>query len=154
MRKIILTLALFGAFFFTTNTVSAKGIIIYSTGQKIDAVQELPEDVIINDEHVNLGVMYEQFSIFWIPVWNYGEVQYVLINDKETTYYDLTEEDIEILKTEFNVDVPKKAMIGFWNRTGGKIIWGVVALVVIYGLWSRKNNEKGSEEVETPQQEA
>jgi hypothetical protein len=140
MKKTILTLALFSALFLTANT--AKGVIFYSNGEKVEVVKTLPEDVIIEDAHFNLGVMYEQFAIFWIPMWNYGETKYVLINDKKDTYYDLSEEDVEDLCTEFNIDVPKKPTIGFWNKIGGKLIWCVVIVAAIYGWWiSRKDNE-------------
>jgi len=92
MKKVVLTLSLVGALFFAANTASARGIIFYSNGEKVEAVKQLPDSAIINDEHVNLGVMYKQFSIFWIPMWNYGETKFVLINDKKDTYYDLTSE--------------------------------------------------------------
>ncbi|MDR0232519.1 MAG: hypothetical protein LBI82_10425 [Dysgonamonadaceae bacterium] len=146
MKKVILTLSLFGALFFTANTVSAKGVIIYSNGEKIEVIQKLDEDVTINDEHVNLGVMYDQFSIFWIPIWNYGGTKYVLINDKRDTYYDLDDEDFETLKTEFNVGIPDIPTIGFWNRAGGKIVWAVVLFAAIfYGVINRKDTETDTE---------
>jgi len=142
MKKVILTLSIIGALFFAANTVSARGIIIYGNGEKIEKVKQLPDSAIVNDEHVNLGVMYKQFSIFWIPMWNYGETKYVLINDKKDTYFDLTPEDIQMMKTEWNVDVPQTASIGFWNRTGGKIIWGIVILAAIFGWWISRNDDK------------
>ena len=149
MKKVILTLSLIGAMFFAANTVSARGIIIYSTGEKIETVKQLPDSAIINDEHVNLGVMYKQFSIFWIPMWNYGETKYVFLNDKKNTYYDLEAEDIQSLKTVFNVEVPQAPTIGFWNKTGGKIIWGIVILVVVFGWLSPRKDENKGKETET-----
>ena len=143
MKKVILTFALFSALFFTANTVSAKGIIIYSNGEKIEVIKKLPADATIDDTHVNLGVMYDQFSIFWVPIWNYGETKYVFINDKENTYYDVTAEDIEILKTDFDVNIPEKPSIGFWNKTGGKLILGIVIAGAIFGWWiTRKDDEE------------
>ena len=134
----------------TTNTATAKGVIFYSTGEKVNVVKQLPDSAVIDDMHVNLGVMYEQFSIFWIPVWNYGETKYVLINDKEDTYYDLDAEEIEMIKTTFQIKVPEKPSIGFWNRIGGKIIWSAVILLVIYGwLPSRKKNDEEDAQKET-----
>ena len=144
MKNLFLSLSLLGILFFTASSTSAKGLIFYSSGEKIELIQKLPADITVNeDEHVNLGVMYKQFSIFWIPMWNYGETKYVLINDKKDTYYDPMEEDIEMLKTEYNVNIPEKPAIGFWNRIGGKIIWGVIILTVVYGWWSsRKENDE------------
>ena len=149
MKKVILTLSIIGALFFTANSVSAKGVIIYSNGEKIEEVKQLPDSAIVNDEHVNLGVMYKQFSIFWVPMWNYGETKYVLINDKKDTYFDLTPEEFEMLKTEFNVDVPKTPVIGFWNKTGGKIIWGALILAAIAGWWTSRKDDKESKSSQT-----
>ena len=143
MKKIFFSLTLFVVLLFMENPTFARGIIIYSDGEKIERVKKLPDDATINDEHVNLGVMYKQFSIFWIPMWNYGETKYVLINDKKNTYYDLDEEDIELIRTEFNVKIPNKPTIGFWNKIGGKIIWTGFILLGLYGWWStRKENEE------------
>jgi len=161
MNKKILSLVLFIALFFMANTASARGVIIYSNGEKIEVVKELPDEAVVgtDNEHVNLGVMYSQFSIFWIPIWNYGETKYVLVNDKKNTYYDVDEEDIDMLKTEFNVEVPPMPAISFWNKTGGKLVWGVLILAIIFGnlLTRNKNNEKvetPNQEAETPDQEA
>jgi hypothetical protein len=142
MKKVIFTFSLFFALFFAANTAKAGIPIIYSSGEKIDVAKELPDDALIDGQHVNLGVMYEQFAIFWIPIWNYGETKFVLVNNNNDLYYDLTEEDIEILKTEFNVDVPKKPTIDFWNKIGGKLVW--VAIILIGGgIWLavRKSND-------------
>ncbi|MCL1943804.1 MAG: hypothetical protein FWF54_09700 [Candidatus Azobacteroides sp.] len=145
MKKMILTFALFGALFFTANSVSARGIIVYSNGEKIEVVKNLPDSVIIDGKHVNLGVMYKQFSVFWIPMWNYGETKSVLVNDKEDIYYDLTAEDVEMLKIGFNIDVPQEPVIGFWNKIGGKIVWGVVILAVICGCLITRKDDKEAE---------
>jgi hypothetical protein len=141
MKKVILTCAILGALVFTTSPVSAKGIIFYSNGEKIELYKELPAEANIKGAHVNLGVKYEQFSIFWVPMWNYGETKYVLVNDKEDTYWELDTETIEMLKTEFNVDVPQNPTIGFWNKIGGKIIWGLVILAAIAGWWSSRKDD-------------
>ncbi len=150
MKKVIFTLILFGALFFTANSASAKGVIIYSNGEKIDVTHKLPEEITINGEHVNLAVMYKQFSIFWIPMWNYGETQYVLLNDKEDTYYDIDAEEIEILKSGYDIPIPEEPTMNFWNKIGGKIIWIVLLLIVVYYTWiGRKDNE----EAEIPTQD-
>ena len=141
MKQIAIAFALFCAILFTTNTASA-GAVIYSTGEKIDVVMELPDSAIIDDQHVNLGVMYEQFSLFWIPLWNYGETRFVLINDKEDYYYDLDAEDIQMIEDEFGVDIPEKPKIGFWNKIGGKLV--LIAIVV--GIMLFRNRNSGDEE--------
>ncbi|MDR0829778.1 MAG: hypothetical protein LBN95_06670 [Prevotellaceae bacterium] len=151
MRKVIFTMTLLGGLFFAANSVSARGIIFYSNGVKIEVAQELPAELTVGEgEHVNLGVMYEQFSIFWVPMWNYGETKYVLINDAKDTYYDLDAEDFETLKTDFNVTVPETPSIGFWNKIGGKIIWCALILAAVFGWWTSR---KDDDEAEIPNQE-
>jgi len=148
MKKVILTLSLFGAMFFSVSSVSAKGIIFYSNGEKIEVVKKLPDDAVMDDgEHVNLGVMYNQFSIFWIPMWNYGETKYVLINDAKDTYYDLDAEDLEMIRSDFNVKISDKPSIGFWNKIGGKLIWGLLIVAAGFGYWTTR---KDDEEAEIP----
>lgn len=144
MKKLIFTIVLCGALALTASPASARGVIIYSNGEKIEVVKELPADVeIIEEEHVNVGVMYNQFSIFWIPMWNYGETVYVLVNDDKDTYYDLSAEDVEFLNDEYALELPLEASIGFWNSIGGKLIWGAVILFLLWGWWSsRKDKEE------------
>jgi hypothetical protein len=153
MKKALLALTFFGALFLTAKTASADVVIFYSNGEKLEVVSKLPADAVIDGSHVNLGVMYKQFAIFWIPMWNYGDVKYVLINDKKDTYYDLDEEvTIAMLKEEFDLNVPDVPTIGFWNKIGGKIIWGGLILLIIWGnIPNRKKNkdeEKDEEEAE------
>ena len=123
----------------------ARGVIIYGAGPTISSVQDLPSEVMINEQHVNLGVIYDQFSLFWIPLWNYGEVKYAFVNDKEDTYWDVEEGDIEFLKTEFNVDAPLQAGIPFWTQVGGKPIIVILIAFLIYGWMSSSKKEEETE---------
>ncbi|MDR2146546.1 MAG: hypothetical protein LBE91_08840 [Tannerella sp.] len=151
MKKSILILALLGAFFFTATSVSAKGVIFYNTGEHVEVSKELPADATIDGEHVNLGVMYEQFSIFWVPIWNYGETKHVLINDKKDAYWDLDAELIESLETEFNIEIPEKPAIGFWNKIGGKIVVVIVILGLVFYQRRRKDDDATEIPTESPQ---
>ena len=89
MKKLFSTRALCAALTCVATPASARGVIVYSNGEKIEVVQKVPAEVLFEelvDEHVNIGVMYNQFSIMWIPMWNYGETVHVLVNDAEDTY--------------------------------------------------------------------
>ena len=150
MKKVIVPFTLFIALLFMANTASAKGVIFYSNGEKIEVIKTLPDNAVLNNEHVNLGVMYDQFSIFWIPMWNYGETKYVLINEKEDMYYDLEQEDLQVLKEDLSIDFPDKPSIGFWNKIGGKIIW-VLVIVVAFCVW--RFTRKEDDDANIPTQE-
>lgn len=141
MKKFILSLALSGALVFAAATETyARGVIFYSTGEKLEITRDLPEDFTFEDgTHMNLGVKYNQFSIFWIPVWNYGETTWAYVNDARDTYSDeVTPEELEMFKTEYGIDVPEKPVIGFWNRIGGKLVWLAVILALFGGTWYTK----------------
>ena len=143
MKKVILTLVLFGAFFCMANIASAGIPIFYSNGEKVDITKTLPQEAVVNNnEHVNLGTMYKQFSIFGIPVWNYGETKYVLINDKKDKYCDLSAEIREMLKTNFTIELPEKPTIGFWNKIGGKIVLGVILAAIFIFFVTRKGRKE------------
>lgn len=122
--------------------------VVYGDGDKISLVKELPksEEFIIQDAddecyHANLGVKYEQFSLFYIPIWNYGDYTYVLYaEDKkgEYLYASLSEEDIALLQSVFGgiPDIPK---LPFWDSVGGKLlILGIIIFFCFLGYRANK----------------
>lgn len=141
MKKMFLALLGF-MFILAIQEVQAKGVIIYGTGPKVELAEKLNEDMTINNMHVNLGVMYDQFSLFWLPVWNYSDAQYVFISDDETTYWDLTEEDVTFLADEFKIQLTE-ASPSLWNKIGLKPI---VIFLLITLIWRSFSSEKDEEE--------
>lgn len=122
-------------FFLCVAKLSAKATIpiIYSNGEEIEKILDLP----LRDEfyfqaydgksyHVNLGVLHKQFSIFGIPLFNYGTKRYVLYTDKKIGKYDyiyddLTQSDIAYLQREFG-GIPSTPELPFWDAWGGKLL--------------------------------
>ncbi len=144
MKKLLLSLV-FGVALTLVSIPVAHGMIIYSTGEQMDIFQKLPAEFEFDDgDHMNLGVMYSQFSIFWIPVWNYGETKWVWSNDAADAYNDdVSEEELELLRTELGYDIPDEPRIGFWNRIGGKLVWtAVILFVVLFGRNKKKDDEE------------
>ncbi|NDV60432.1 hypothetical protein [Bacteroides sp. 519] len=117
--------------------------ILYSNGLKFETKEQLPDSVIINNGHVNFGVSFKQFSIFWVPLWNYGETEYVLVTDDEKNAYELDTDELAYIKETYNIDTDKAPEISFWNKMGGKLIVIVLILFLIWGSRSKKeeNNE-------------
>lgn len=132
-------------------TTEARGIIFYSAGEEIEKVYDLPQteeyEIQANDHnwyHADLGVMHKQFSLFWIPLWNYGEEKYVLYTDKkignyDLTYADLTDDDIQYLHEEFGVSLTPS--LPFWDVYGGKLV-AIAIIVLIYLLSLHKTQEQ------------
>lgn len=121
---------------------NAKGriSILYGNGPEISLVKELPssDEFVVQASdgkwyHADLGVSYNQFSLFYIPIWNYGDYKYVLytktkVGEYDYTYADLSKDDIAYLQSKFS-GIPNEPSLPFWDAYGGKLL--VVALVFI-----------------------
>ena len=95
--------------------------------------------------HGDLGIRYKQFCLFWIPLFNYGEKQYVLFNKRKDdyVYVDLTYSDIEYLQEKYGSSlVPTNPEISFWNKWGGKIL-GVLIIIIGWFIFSLSSVEQG-----------
>ena len=99
-------LAMLVVAFVCSTTASARGVIIYGNGDALKTLHELP-DSFTNDEgdHFNLGVHYKSFSLFWCPVWNYGDYTYALVDNKEEKYVDLTVEEAKEIAKECKFEI-------------------------------------------------
>lgn len=142
MKSIITILLLFVAF---TN-VEAKGIPIpvCVPCDEIATVQDLPESEFLvgdNGDKLNLGYMYQEYGVVFIPVWN-TEGVYVLTNEKEDTYYDLDEESIAELQENLGVTFPEGNPLSIWNKAGGKVILGLLFALIIYGQFGSDDDEE------------
>lgn len=130
--------------------VSAKGgiPIIYSNGEEIENAYILPyknEYFIQADDgnwyHANVGVLHEQFSLFWIPLVNYGTEKYVLYTDTKVGEYDhvyveLSDDDIEYLQSEF-ADFSPTPKLPFWDAWGGKLL--VLGIILFFFICAKTN---------------
>ena len=128
--KVLLLLLLFTG---VAQTASAKGAIVYHTGPKGSTLEILPSDAVIDGQHVNFGVVYDQFGLFWLPLWNYGETEYALIADDENTFWSLDEETLKMVKTEYSLDIPDTPSIPFWQKVGLKPVVILLLLFFILG---------------------
>lgn len=133
VKKLFLIFAALFVMAFSANA----GVVFYRTGIHVVQVVDLPADsayALINEEgefvESDLGILHEQFQIFWLPVWNYGEEKYVLYYEKGDTINaaDLDEEDLAALHADF--DFPETPTMPFWHKIGGKIV-----LVLIIGAY-------------------
>ncbi len=127
--------------------------VFYSYGNAVTTVKELPntEDFELETKngttkHCDLGVMHQEFAIFGIPIWNYGDYKYVLFHDNgdDFDYITLGKDEIEALQSLYS-EISDNPELPFWNTIGGKLlVLGVLALFIV-GNWFIKNNDSGSE---------
>lgn len=114
------------------NIQEAKIPIIYSSGEALTEVKTLPKDAVFDDgTHFNLGVYHNQFSIFYMPIWNYGNPQYALINDKKDQYIVLDQEDVKEVSKEYNLQLSETPSLPWTTKIGGKPI---IILILLFSL--------------------
>lgn len=143
MKKLLPILFVLFAFCTVHNT-QAKGVVVYHNGPKFEIREKLPPQAIVNQKHVNIGVAYEQFGIFWLPLWNYGTTTYALVTDDKEVAWTLTNEELEAIKTEYNIDIelPENPSPTLWNQIGIKPIIILLLLAVIWGLYDESKKKK------------
>lgn len=130
-RFLLLFLAVF-ALASSENVLTAKTVIHYSNGPHCEIFKELPDSMMIGNEHVDFGIMYKQFSISSMPLWNYGDVEYVFLSGDKKSYWTTDDEDLNYLRNELNIEIPEKASPSLWNKIGMKPL---VVLMLMYLCW-------------------
>ena len=150
MKKRMILCLIVGLSFCSIN-VSAKIPILYGLGEEISLVKELPNEDLFTVQaddgvwhHAYLGVIYQQFSLFYIPIWNYGDYKYVLFTDTKVGEYDciyaeLSRQEVAYLQTLYS-DIPDEPKLSFWTSVGGKLL--SIGLVILIFIFSKKYNKK------------
>lgn len=145
MKKIIaIIFALFALC--AVQDIQAKGVIVYHNGPKFETLQELPADIMLEGKHVNIGVAYDQFGIFWLPLWNYGTPEYALVSDDNETAWTLTGEDLESIKKEYNIELPENPSPSLWNKIGLKPVVVLLLFLIVWGYLKKEKTEEITEE--------
>lgn len=78
---------------------------------------------------------FKQFSLFYIPVWNYGDYEYVLytdtkIGDADYTCASLSRDEVSYLQSLYS-GIPDEPELPFWDAIGGKILLAFIAFLII-----------------------
>lgn len=153
IKLIALLIIVFGLSGIKANAIP----VFYSNGNTITTVKELPytEDFDFETrngttKHVDLGVMHQEFAIFGIPVWNYGDYKYVLFHDNGNNYNytELDKDGIETMRSLVG-DMSDTPELPFWNTIGGKLlVLGVIVLFIVGSKWLKKNNNSDSDDTD------
>lgn len=139
----ISTLVLVLLFATTESAEARRGGFISFGGEKITKIADLPdtEDYQLESgEYVDVGYMYKQVSIVFIPVWNY-DLQWCGYIDDET-YMDATKEDLDAMAEAAGVTIPD-ASLPFWDSIGGKLVLVLlVGAFIAYSVFSSDDDEE------------
>lgn len=117
------------SFFFLlcANSAQAKGVPLFlSWGTEISIVKEMPEDYMIRTTdngvvHVDLGVVYDELSLFGIPLWNWNVEKYVFLPDNYDSlrdgnyvFYNIDADELRAVE-QFVGNLPEKPELSFWR---------------------------------------
>lgn len=141
-------------FFICANTTYAKGFLFFSWGTETYVVHELPADYIIQTEygnrHANLGVVYQEFSLFGIPIWNWDVNGYILLPDDYNTmekgcivYYNLNAKEFQKIESIVG-NLQGTPQLSFWRSYGGKLIFLPFLLPFLLAILSGISEQLGT----------
>ncbi|MDU1890988.1 MAG: hypothetical protein E6767_09885 [Dysgonomonas sp.] len=137
MKKILLLF--FCLFLLSTSQEMQAKIIICNYGQRVRTLKELPADQKVGLEHVNIGVAFKQFGIFWLPIWNYGKVEYVLVSDDEESIWALDKKTLAYYNKEFNLSLAKTPSIPLWDKIGLKPLFLLLFFLILWECFFGEN---------------
>ena len=120
-----------------SNVANARGVPVFWSwgGEKFYKVADLPDTSTYryNAKFIDIGVIYKNIEIFFIPIWQYN-IRYIgIIPNDDEQYYDFTQKEIQNMAKSENILLPPVSQIklDFWTAWGGKII---VLLLVVIGI--------------------
>lgn len=78
-----------------------------------------------------------------MPVWNYGDYKWALVNDAEDTYTELTHEEAQALATEYGIgEIPERPDLPLMSKIGLKPVLLLLIAFMIYGWLSPDKKEE------------
>ena len=125
------------------------GLVFWSWGgENFYKVADLPDtfQFKVNNDFVDIGVIYKSVDIFFLPVWQ-SDMRYVAVIPNNTdSYYDFSEAEIMQMARSASISIPPVSQIqlDFWTAWGGKIV--LLLLIAVFVMYSVMMPEKREEE--------
>jgi len=120
---------------------AAKGLLSFG-GENIIKLVEIPDEAAYkmdSGEYIDIGYIYKNVSILFIPIWNYDGRLVGYIND-QGSYLELTAQEVNVLAESAGVVIPDRPYLDEWNRFGGKLVF-LFALIAIGMHFLRKSKK-------------
>lgn len=128
--KLIISTGIF--VMFMSVSINAAPVFFSFGDEKIIKVADLPntkEYFMENGQFLDAGYVYKQVSIFFVPVWNYDGKWAGYVGSDEL-YLPLTKAELDAIVAEANVTLPDTPPLSFWETVGGKLVVGLIFLVI------------------------
>ena len=102
-------------------------------GEKIIKVMDLPNTETFKNEegaYVDVGCIYKQISIVWIPLWNY-DVRWCGYIGEGPNYLIMEEKNLSQLASQASLELPDGPSLPLWDSVGGKLLLVIAGVVYI-----------------------
>jgi hypothetical protein len=102
-------------------------------GEKIIKLADLPDTAEFQTPeggYIDVGAIYKQFKILWLPLHNY-EIRMVGYTGENGTYLELAEAELRAAAAAAGVTLPEGVNLPFWDAWGGKLAFGGVILLIV-----------------------
>ena len=132
MKKVKLIISTGIFVMFMSVSINAAPVFFGFGGEKIIKVADLPdtkEYFMENGQFLDVGYVYKQVSIFFVPVWNYDGKWAGYVGSDEF-YIPLTKAELDAIVAEANVTLPDTPPLSFWETVGGKLVVGLIFLII------------------------
>ncbi|MEC5394921.1 hypothetical protein [Bergeyella sp. RCAD1439] len=97
------------------------------------------------NDHLNLGVIYEQFQIAGMPYWITKDPVIVGLSSKrDDVYYELTPEEVDgIIKANKLAPAEELKSLSFMDKhLGVLVILGIIVVLFVYNIVTAKKEEE------------
>ncbi len=125
----------------SAQTAEAKLKIPFGEQDVIEKVADLPntDDYLLEEggtKYIDLGRMHSEYNIAWIlPLYVTQEPKLVgVVDGQKDTYYELTDAQVDEIVAANNLKKEDLLKIGFYKKYGGKIVAGLIVLLIIWGM--------------------
>jgi hypothetical protein len=143
--KSLRILAAFAALLISAGAAQAKGVpaVFNWGGETLVKIADLPDDenFQIDGTFVDLGVIYKEIQVLFMPIWQY-EMRYTLTDAANPdSHYEMEDADIVQIAADGGVTLEPLAdfSLGFWMVWGGKLVLLVfLGLGALYWRWRAK----------------
>lgn len=123
------------AFIANLNVCAVKLPVFWGTRSVINKVADLPKTEEYTDDegrHYDIGTLHKEFTLFFLSVYIIDEPKFVLCDESEEHYIDLTDDEMEAVLEINDLDYDELCQISAFTRYGGKAIFGIIILLFLY----------------------
>lgn len=151
MNRLNIVMLILASTLLYVNTVFARIKVPIGEIEVLTKVSDLPDtkDFLIEEGHyLDLASLHTEFNIAYIlPLWIIKEPRLVGYDQIDDTYFEIEDVLIKDILIEQKLDKASLLSLPFYNKYGGKMIAGLIIILLIFGMIPSKKRKIESKEV-------